>query len=61
LINLIIYTILQSEEEPEQKTSQSYQHSSASRKAEVEISGAHSTENRWTFGFQGAGMTTPHR
>ncbi|CAH2242308.1 jg25222 [Pararge aegeria aegeria] len=40
---------------------QSNQCSSASRKAVVEMGGAHSSENRWTLGFQGAGMATPHR
>ncbi|CAH2242029.1 jg21878 [Pararge aegeria aegeria] len=30
---------------------QSYRHSSASCKAEVEIGGAHSSENRWTLGW----------
>ncbi|CAH2215457.1 jg22718, partial [Pararge aegeria aegeria] len=24
------------------------------------MGGAHSSENRWTLGFQGAGMATPH-
>ncbi|CAH2210503.1 jg8969 [Pararge aegeria aegeria] len=33
----------------------------ASFKAEVEMGGAHSSENRWTLGFQGVGMATPHR
>ncbi|CAH2236193.1 jg24088 [Pararge aegeria aegeria] len=34
----------------------------ASRKAEVEMDGAHSSENRCTsmLGFQGARMATPH-
>ncbi|CAH2215560.1 jg6436, partial [Pararge aegeria aegeria] len=35
-------------------------HSSASRKAEVEMCGLHSLENRWKLGFQGSGMVTPH-
>ncbi|CAH2270128.1 jg7662 [Pararge aegeria aegeria] len=25
------------------------------------MGGAHSSENRWTLGFQGVGMATPHR
>ncbi|CAH2269984.1 jg9726 [Pararge aegeria aegeria] len=25
------------------------------------MDGAHSSENRWTLGFQGAGMATPYR
>ncbi|CAH2236949.1 jg23397 [Pararge aegeria aegeria] len=35
--------------------------SSTSRKIEVAMYGAHSSENRWTLGFQGVGVTTPHR
>ncbi|CAH2217098.1 jg25822 [Pararge aegeria aegeria] len=34
--------------------------SSVSRKAEVEMGGAHSSENRWTQEFKVAGMATPH-
>ncbi|CAH2269199.1 jg1722 [Pararge aegeria aegeria] len=40
---------------------QSYRHRSASRKAEVGMGGAHSSENRWMLGFRGAGMATPHK
>ncbi|CAH2217499.1 jg19505, partial [Pararge aegeria aegeria] len=44
----------------EEIQNQSYRHSSASCLAEVEMGGAHSSENRWALGFQGVGMATPH-
>ncbi|CAH2234309.1 jg25281 [Pararge aegeria aegeria] len=33
-----------------------YRHSSTSREAEVAMGGAHSSEEGWTLGSQGAGM-----
>ncbi|CAH2241352.1 jg15552 [Pararge aegeria aegeria] len=35
---------------------QSYRHSSTSREAEVAMGCAHTSENGWTLGSQGAGM-----
>ncbi|CAH2233741.1 jg20363 [Pararge aegeria aegeria] len=40
-------------EEIRRRTRVIVRHSSASCKAEVEMGGAHSSENRWTLGFQG--------
>ncbi|CAH2207706.1 jg6814 [Pararge aegeria aegeria] len=40
---------------------ESYRHNSRGREAEMAMGGAHSSENRWTLGFQGVGVETPHR
>ncbi|CAH2209441.1 jg23259 [Pararge aegeria aegeria] len=35
--------------------------SDIAERVKLKMGGAHCLENRWTLGFQGAGMATPHR